>query len=232
MSIELRSLTVGYGQSVVLRDFSVSVEEDKSLAVLGLNGVGKTTLLNTLMGLLKPSAGSIVFEGEDITSLSPDRRVRRGLAYVPQGRGGFAELTVLENLRVIQESTPGVPKSAIDDAIDIFPRLKPLLKRRAGVLSGGQQQQLSIARALTTRPKLLLLDEPTEGIQPSIIEEIQSVLTTLRGSESLQVIVVEQFLDFALALTDQYLVLEHGSVTRTGVSADLGTDEAKELLVI
>ncbi len=232
MSIELRSLTVGYGQSVVLRDFSVSVEEDKSLAVLGLNGVGKTTLLNTLMGLLKPSAGSIVFESEDITSLSPDRRVRRGLAYVPQGRGGFAELTVLENLRVIQESTPGVPKSAIDDAIDIFPRLKPLLKRRAGVLSGGQQQQLSIARALTTKPKLLLLDEPTEGIQPSIIEEIQSVLTTLRGSESLQVIVVEQFLDFALALTDQYLVLEHGSVTRTGVSADLGTDEAKELLVI
>jgi urea transport system ATP-binding protein len=197
---------------------------------MGRNGVGKTTLLNTVMGVLPATAGAVTFDGRDVTKLKPHERVRLGMGYVPQGHQCFPQLSVLGNLLVTAEAAKA-PKGAIDAALEIFPRLKPLLKRRAGHLSGGQQQQLAIARVLVTGPRMLILDEPTEGIQPSIIQEIEEAIERLHAS-GLAVLLVEQYLDIALRLADRFVILDGGHVVRTGAAEELNGEDVHRLLAV
>jgi urea transport system ATP-binding protein len=197
---------------------------------MGRNGVGKTTLLKSIMGLLKPRAGVITFQGHDLTTLSPDQRARRGIGYVPQGRDIFPDLTVLENLRVglvaRGESNGAIP----DEIFQLFPVLKTMLTRKGGVLSGGQQQQLAIARTLVTRPTLLLLDEPTEGIQPSIIIEIEDVIRRMKEAGKMSILLVEQYVDFARRLADYVYVMEKGSIVLAGKIQELSEADVKRYL--
>jgi urea transport system ATP-binding protein len=206
--LEVTELSVAYGRAQVLFGVSLEVPDDGLACVMGRNGVGKTTLLNAIMGVLRISSGRVRFDGRDLTRAKPYERVRAGLAYVPQGRGGFPQLTVRENLDVVQEASKRSSSAAVAEALDLFPRLVPLLGRKAGFLSGGQQQQLAIARALVTRPRLLVLDEPTEGIQPSIIHEIEDAVTELSRSAGLSILLVEQYVEFALRMADRYVVLD------------------------
>ncbi|MEO3856348.1 urea ABC transporter ATP-binding subunit UrtE [Acrocarpospora sp. B8E8] len=223
-------LESGYGRARVLFGVSLEVAPGQLVCVMGRNGVGKTTLLNTLMGVLPTTAGTVTFDDRDITKLKPHERVRLGLGYVPQGHETFPQLTVHGNLLVTLDAS-GNPASAMDEALDVFPRLKPLLKRRAGFLSGGQQQQLAIARALVTQPKLLILDEPTEGIQPSIIIEIEEAIEQLHAS-GIAILLVEQYLDLAMRLADRYVILDAGRVVHAGTAADLQGEEARRLLAV
>jgi len=222
----------GYGRTQVLFGVSLEVPDDGLMCLMGRNGVGKTTLLNTIMGVLPPTGGRVLFDGRDITKLSPYKRVRAGIAYVPQGREGFPHLTVGENLTVVAEATGRSDRTAIDEALDLFPRLKPILGRRAGFLSGGQQQQLAIARALVRRPSLLLLDEPTEGIQPSIIIEIEEAIAQLSATQGLSILLVEQFVEFALRLADRYVVLDAGEVVAAGDTATMEDGVVRKLLAV
>ncbi|SDR02976.1 urea ABC transporter ATP-binding subunit UrtE [Thermostaphylospora chromogena] len=224
-------LCAGYGSARVLFDVSLEVEPGRLVCVMGRNGVGKTTLLNTIMGVLPATAGSVVFDGRDVTRCRPHERVRLGMAYVPQGHETFPQLTVLGNLQVALEAAPRRDPAALEAALEVFPRLKPLLRRRAGFLSGGQQQQLAIARALVTRPRLLILDEPTEGIQPSIVQEIEEAIGRLHA-DGLAVLLVEQYLDLALRLADRFVVLDAGHVVRAGDVGDLDTPEVRRLLAV
>jgi urea transport system ATP-binding protein len=197
---------------------------------MGRNGVGKTTLLKSIMGLLRPRGGSIAFQGNDLTTLSPDQRAQRGIGYVPQGRDIFPDLTVLENLRVGLVAR-GQSNGAIPDEIfQLFPVLKTMLARKGGVLSGGQQQQLAIARALVTRPTLLLLDEPTEGIQPSIILEIEDVIRRIKEMGKMSILLVEQYVDFARRLADYVYVMEKGSIVLAGKIQELSEADVKRYL--
>lgn len=230
MSVE--HLDVAYGRSQVLFDVSFEVPDGSLVCIMGRNGVGKTTLLHTLMGVLPPRSGRVSFDGADITGLRSERRVRAGIGYVPQGHEVFGQLTVWENLLVVLEASDRAERAAIDEALDLFPRLRPLLKRRAGFLSGGQQQQLAIARALVGRPRLLLLDEPTEGIQPSIILEIEQAIAQLHQQGGLSILLVEQYLDFALRLADRYVVLDAGEVVRSGPATELANPEVRQLLSV
>jgi urea transport system ATP-binding protein len=182
------------------------------------------------MGVLPATAGAVTFDGRDVTKLKPHERVRLGMGYVPQGHQCFPQLSVLGNLLVTAEAAKA-PKSAIDEALEIFPRLKPLLKRRAGHLSGGQQQQLAIARVLVTGPRMLILDEPTEGIQPSIIQEIEEAIERLHAS-GLAVLLVEQYLDIALRLADRFVILDGGHVVRTGAAEELNGEDVHRLLAV
>ncbi|MDQ1428402.1 MAG: urea transport system ATP-binding protein [Acidimicrobiaceae bacterium] len=225
-------LRVAYGRSQVLHDVSLEVPDGSLVCVMGRNGVGKTTLLNSLMGVLPPNGGTVHFNGVDLTQARSEQRVQAGMGYVPQGHEAFAQLTVWENLLVVQEASSRGTRAQIDEALDLFPRLRPLLKRRAGFLSGGQQQQLAIARALVTRPTLLLLDEPTEGIQPSIILEIEAAIAGLHQQGELSILLVEQYLAFALRLADSYLVLEAGEVVRSGPASELADEEVRRLLSV
>ena len=212
-----------YGGSHILRDVSFEVPAGKVTALLGRNGVGKTTLLKALMGLVPVRSGQIVFERKDLTRAKPYERARAGLGYVPQGREVFPRLTVEENLLM------GV--SAIPPRIfELFPVLKSMLGRRGGDLSGGQQQQLAIGRALAMKPRLLILDEPTEGIQPSIIKEIERVIRALAATGEMAILLVEQYYDFARSLADQYLVMERGEIVARGAGADMERDAIKALL--
>jgi urea transport system ATP-binding protein len=229
--LKVSALDVAYGRAQVLFGVDLEVPAGALVCVMGRNGVGKTTLLNALMGILGPSAGSVEFEGETITKTSTPDRVRRGMGYVPQGHETFPQLTVYENLQVTWEAAKG-KKGAIDEALDVFPRLRPFLKRRAGFLSGGQQQQLAMARALVTGPKLLILDEPTEGIQPSIVAEIEEVIERLHKETGLAILLVEQYLDFAVRLADSFIVLDAGRVVRAGTGADLQNEDLVRLLAI
>jgi len=229
--LSVEALEAGYGRARVLFGVSLTVEPGRLVCVMGRNGVGKTTLLNTIMGVLPATAGKVTFEGKDVTRLKPHERVRLGMGYVPQGHETFPQLTVLGNLQVTLDASPHRDPSAIDEALEVFPRLKPLLKRRAGFLSGGQQQQLAIARALVTRPKLLILDEPTEGIQPSIILEIEEAIGRLHAS-GLAVLVVEQYLDLALRLADRFVILDGGRVVRSGDAEELRDEEVHRLLAV
>jgi urea transport system ATP-binding protein len=224
------SLEVAYGRARVLVGVSLEVPGSTVTCVIGRNGVGKTTLLNAVMGVLRPSAGRVTWEGRDLTRLHPYERVRAGLAYVPQGHATFPLLTVRENLMVVLEATRSRDRSAVDEALDMFPRLVPLLGRRAGFLSGGQQQQLAIARALVSRPRLLLLDEPTEGIQPSIILEIEDAVARLRARAEMSILLVEQYVEFALRLADRYAVLDAGEVVARGDVASLEAGGVGRLL--
>jgi urea transport system ATP-binding protein len=230
--LEVVDLDVSYGRTQVLFGVGLVVPDDGLACVMGRNGVGKTTLLNAVMGLLRPSRGRITFDGRDLGRMKPYDRVRAGLAYVPQGRGGFPQLTVAENLSVVQEASARSSPTAISEVLDVFPRLVPLLGRRAGFLSGGQQQQLAMARALVTRPKLLVLDEPTEGIQPSIIHEIEDTIVALSREAGLSILLVEQYVEFALRLADRYAVLDAGRVVDSGETGALDDTKVRELMAV
>ncbi len=232
MILSVTGIDVAYGRAPVLHGIDLEIPEGGFLCLLGRNGVGKTTLLNTIMGVLSPTAGAVRFDGHDITGASPCARVAAGMGYVPQGRDGFPHLTVAENLDVVMEASARGDRSAVNDVLDRFPRLVPLLGRRAGNLSGGQKQQLAMARALVTRPRLLVLDEPTEGIQPSIIDEIEDALATLRKSGGLAFLLVEQYVEFALRLADTYAVMEGGRILDTGPASSLHADDASRLLAV
>lgn len=213
--LELDDIHVGYGRSVVLHGISLTVPAGGVATVLGHNGAGKSTLLRAAIGLLKARTGTVRLAGEDITGLAPYQRVARGMAYVPQGQQCFPHLTTAENLQLVADGrTRG--KAAMADALDLFPALVGLLGRRAGLLSGGQRQQLAIARALITSPTMLLLDEPTEGIQPTVVAEIERTILTLAGRGGLSVLLVEQHIGFALKAAERYHVLEAGRVTSSG----------------
>ncbi len=232
MILSVKGLDVAYGRAPVLHGIDLEIPDDGFVCLLGRNGVGKTTLLNTVMGVLSPSAGQVHLDGRDVTGASPCARVAGGMGYVPQGRDGFSHLTVAENLEVVMEASVRGDRTAVDEVLDRFPRLVPLLGRRAGNLSGGQKQQLAMARALVTRPRLLVLDEPTEGIQPSIIDEIEDALVTLRQAGGLAFLLVEQYVEFALRLADTYAVMESGRIVDTGPASSLHADDASRLLAV
>jgi len=230
--LQVTGLEAAYGRARVLFGIDLAVEPGQLMCVMGRNGVGKTTLLNSIMGVLTPTAGKVVFDGRDVTRLPTYERVRLGMGYVPQGHETFPQLTVAENLQVTLEATKHKDKRAVDEALEVFPRLKEMLKRRAGFLSGGQQQQLAIARALVTRPRMLILDEPTEGIQPSIVQEIEEAIERLHKEKGLAVLLVEQYLELALRLADGFVILDGGMVQRTGTADDLRDEEVKRLLAV
>src|SRR5258706_13922662 len=211
--LEVNAIDLHYGAAQALRSVSLTAEPGKVTCVLGRNGVGKTSLLDALAGQHPVSRGSISFDGQDITSLKPSDRARRGIAYVPQGREIFPLLTVEENLKTGFAPLKREERSIPDDVFALFPVLNSMLGRRGGDLSGGQQQQLAIGRALVMRPRLLLLDEPTEGIQPSIIKDIGRAIAYLRNLGQIAIVLVEQYLDFACELGDHFAVLERGAVT-------------------
>ena len=219
--LSVERLKVSYGQSQVIPELSMSVGESEIVAVMGRNGMGKTTLFKAMIGLLPAKAGAIRVHGEDVTARAPYERVSRGLAYVPQGRMVFPTLTVEENIKTgLRSSSAEVP----GELYEFFPVLKDMRKRRGGNLSGGQQQQLVIARALASDPKVLLLDEPTEGIQPSIIKELAEILRRIREQRQLAIVVSEQVLSFALAVADRVLVLDRGRLVQESARAEV--DEA------
>jgi urea transport system ATP-binding protein len=220
----MTDVEVGYGRTAVVHGVTLEVPADGVVAVLGHNGAGKTTLLRAAVGLLPTRSGRILLGGEDVTGTVPHQRVRRGLAYVPQGQQSFGQLTTRENLQVVAD-TRARGGALVDDALDMFPALRAVLTRRAGLLSGGQRQQLAIARALITQPKLLVLDEPTEGIQPSVVAEIEETILGLTRRGGLSVLLVEQHVGFALRAAARYYVLTSGRVSAEGRGgADSVTD--------
>ena len=220
-----------YGGSHILRNVSFEVPPGKVTALLGRNGVGKTTLLKALMGLVSTRSGEIVFESKNMTSSKPHERARAGVGYVPQGREIFPRLTVEENLVMGLATRPA--RSPVPARVyELFPVLKTMLRRRGGDLSGGQQQQLAIGRALAMQPRLLILDEPTEGIQPSIIKEIERAIRTLAASGEMAILLVEQYYDFARSLADQYLVMERGEIVKSGAGVDMERDDVRRLLAV
>ena len=223
-------LDVAYGGSQVLWGVDLRVGAGDVVCLMGRNGVGKTTLLKTIMGLLPVRRGRVTFDGADITQWSADRRARAGIGYVPQGREIFPHLSVEENLRVAQLGCGRA--DGMDDVLELFPALRRLLARKGGVLSGGEQQMLAIGRALLTRPKLLILDEPTEGIQPSIILEIEDAIRQIRSDLGLAVLLVEQYLDFAERLADAYVIMAKGAVVAAGATRDLRPDQVKQHLAV
>jgi urea transport system ATP-binding protein len=228
--LSVANLDQYYGGSHILRDLSFDVPDGKVTALLGRNGVGKSTLLKTLMGLVPARTGAVKFAGQNLTHARPDARARAGIGYVPQGREIFARLSVGENLEIGLATKPGaaVPKRIFE----MFPVLAQMLHRRGGDLSGGQQQQLAIGRALAMGPTLLILDEPTEGIQPSIIKDIERVIRSLAQSGEMAILLVEQYYDFARSLADQYIVMERGEILARGRGADMDRDRVKELLAV
>jgi urea transport system ATP-binding protein len=228
--LSVEGLDVAYGGSQVLWSVDLEVPDGRVVCLMGRNGVGKTTLLRATMGLLPVRAGRVAFDGSDVTRWSPDRRARAGIGYVPQGREIFPHLTVAENLRM---AGLGCGRStSFDDALELFPKLRGLLSRKGGVLSGGEQQMLAIGRALLTRPKLLMLDEPTEGIQPSIILEIEEAIRRIKTELGLAVLLVEQYLDFAERLADSYVILAKGAVVARGGTGDLNVEAVRHHLAV
>ncbi|MCL5999635.1 MAG: urea ABC transporter ATP-binding subunit UrtE [Chloroflexi bacterium] len=216
--LEVKHLQVSYGESVIVNDVSLSAPAGQIVCLIGPNGVGKTTLMKAIMGTLKARKGSIVFEGQEVTHQSTHMRAQSGIGYVPQGRGIFNHLTVYENLLMGFEAAADkrVRVERIEAMYALFPVLKEMRKRVAGTLSGGQQQQLAIARALIRKPKLLLLDEPTEGIQPSIMIQIEEIILELHRQGEITILLVEQFIDFALNVADYYYVMQTGQVVTQG----------------
>ena len=221
MMLDVQGLKTAYGRIPILHGVSFAVKEGEFVGILGHNGMGKTTLLKALMGFLPATGGRVHFAGADITAAEPYQRARLGLGYVPQGREIFPALTVLDNLRMGCSKQAGGEQATIDEVMEEFPQLKRLLDRAGGALSGGEQQLLAIARCLCGKPRLVLLDEPTEGIQPSIIDEIVETLQRLRDNSGLTMILVEQNLDFIAALSQRILIIQKGAITREVRSGDL-----------
>ncbi|KJV26199.1 urea ABC transporter ATP-binding protein [Aquitalea magnusonii] len=231
--LDIQELDQYYGGSHILRRVSLQAEIGQVTCLLGRNGVGKSTLLRCLMGQLPAKNGSIRWQGEDISRCAPHQRVARGIAYVPQGREIFGRLTVEENLRMGLARFGGKAGREIPASVyEMFPVLYDMRQRRGGDLSGGQQQQLAIGRALVSQPSLLVLDEPTEGIQPSIIKQIGEVIRNLAARRDMAILLVEQYYDFAEALADRYMVMSRGEVIRCGAGSDMARDGVRELLAI
>ncbi len=219
-----------YGSAQSLRHVSLTIGEGQCVALLGRNGAGKTTLLRCMAGLLRPSAGLMELHGEAMMAWPSFRRARAGIGFVPQGRDIFADLTVGENLAVSMKAQRVRDPAVLEEVCALFPVLRTMWRRRGGDLSGGQQQQLAIGRALMGRPRLLLLDEPTEGIQPSIVKSIETVIAGLKGRMS--ILLVEQYYDFARTLADRYVVLNRGAVVASGAGADMDRDDVSRYLSI
>jgi urea transport system ATP-binding protein len=230
--LKVEAIRLYYGAAQALRRVSVSAEAGKITCVLGRNGVGKSSLLRAIVGHQPTSGGRVLLDGEDITRLKAYERARRGIAYVPQGREIFPLLTVRENLETGFARLPKAERKISEELFELFPILKSMLARRGGDLSGGQQQQLAIARALVTRPRLLVLDEPTEGIQPSIIKDIGRAITYLRQQGKMAILLVEQYFDFARELADSYAVMERGEVVLAGKGANMVESEVRRYLTV
>jgi len=231
--LEVNTINQYYGGSHILRDVSLTAPVGECSVVLGRNGVGKTTLLKCLMGVLPIKSGQILLDGKDISKLSPENRVRAGMAYVPQGRDIFSTLTVEENILIGMAKFKGSKAKKVPNHLyEIFPVLDEMSQRRGGDLSGGQQQQLAIARALASEPRVLILDEPTEGIQPSIIKDIGRVIRRLADQGDMAIILVEQFYDFAEELADNYTVMARGQVIAQGMGRDMPEKGIRELVAI
>lgn len=231
--LQVEALNQYYGAAHILRGISLEVKKGECLTLLGRNGVGKTTLLKCLMGVLPVASGRVTFEGMEITRRAPHERARAGIAYVPQGREIFARLTVEENLMMGMAVLPARRAKKIKGEVyELFPVLKDMLRRRGGDLSGGQQQQLAIARALLAEPRLIIFDEPTEGIQPSIIKDIERVIRLLRERGDMGILLCEQYFDFAHALADRFVVLSRGEVVAAGNQAEMGSESVKRHLAV
>ncbi len=231
--LDVQKVDQFYGTSHTLRGISLSVKRGECMALLGRNGVGKTTLLKCLMGVQSISSGSISFEGADISKLAPHARAKMGMAYVPQGREIFARLTVEENILMgMATKSSREARNIQEDIFELFPVLRTMLSRRGGDLSGGQQQQLAIARALVAQPKLIIFDEPTEGIQPSIIKDIARVINLLRNRGDIAILLCEQYFDFARELADRFVVLSRGEVVATGDRSEMDSEEVKRHLSV
>jgi len=231
--LEVRGLCASYGESQVLWDVSLEVPPGQVVCLMGRNGVGKTTLLKTIMGLVPARSGQVLFDGSELTRRRPEERVARGIGYVPQGREIFPNLSVAENLEIGRLGSPAGRRrgAALDDVFALFPKLAQLLGRKGGVLSGGEQQQLAIARVLLTEPKLLIMDEPTEGIQPSVIQQIEDAIQRIKG-KGIAVLLVEQYVEFAWRLADAYAIMRKGAIVSRGATADLHEELVREHLTI
>lgn len=231
--LNVQDINQYYGSSHTLRGITMSVKQGECMALLGRNGVGKTTLLQCLMGVQPLASGSIHFDGKDISKLAPHARAALGIAYVPQGREIFARLTVEENILMGMATKPSQQAKRIKNEIfDLFPVLRTMLSRRGGDLSGGQQQQLAIARALVAEPKLIIFDEPTEGIQPSIIKDIGRVIRLLRDRGDIAILLCEQYFDFAQELADRFVVLSRGEVVAQGDQTQMDSEDVKKHLSV
>ncbi|MEU5153570.1 urea ABC transporter ATP-binding subunit UrtE [Glycomyces sp. NPDC021274] len=229
--LRLRNLTCGYGRTPVVHDIDLDVGADEVVAVMGHNGVGKTTLLRAVVGLIPVMSGTIELDGRPVNRTPANQRVKAGMAYVPQGQQCFAHLTTGENLRLVADGRKH-GKALIDAQLDLFPALRPLLARQAGLLSGGQRQQLAIARALITEPRLLILDEPTEGIQPNVVAEIEATVVDLAGRGGLSVLLVEQHLGFALQAASRFAVLRSGRVASRGETGAGAVARVREAMAL
>lgn len=230
--LEINQIDLYYGASQALKSVDLRAEKGKVTCVMGRNGVGKTSLLKAIAGHQPVSTGEIIWEDQNITGKAPYQRAADGIAYVPQGREIFPLLTVFENLQTGFASLPRALRHVPDEIFDLFPVLKDMLSRRGGDLSGGQQQQLAIARALVTRPRLLILDEPTEGIQPSIIKDIERVIRTLSERGEMAILLVEQYFDFARSLADDYAVMDRGEVVLYGAGSDMVEEDVRRYLTV
>ena len=230
----VESLSVAYGQSRVLFDITMDVQDGQVVCLMGRNGVGKTTLLKSIMGLLKPRSGKVSFFDQNLTNWPPHKRARSGIGYVPQGRLIFPFLSVHENLLMGLESkrNNGSSSDDIEEMYSLFPALKVNPSKNAGTLSGGQQQQLAFARAMICRPRLLLLDEPTEGLQPSIVQEIEDLIISLRERRDTSILLVEQSLDFALSVADHCFLMEKGEIVLEGPTNSLDHNMMRDYLAV
>lgn len=237
MTLVLDHVNAYYGESHILRDVSFTIEPGEVVCLMGRNGVGKTTTLKTLTGLLPVRSGTISFVGQDITHAKTDRRAKVGLAYVPQGREIIPHLSVYQNLQLGYWNRPTIhgdvsEQAAFEEVYHLFPKLTQILNRPGGVLSGGEQQQLAIGRAILSSPKLLLLDEPTEGIQPSIVDQIEDVIIGFKQSRRFAILLVEQGLHFAARLAEKYVVMARGAVKAQGKSTELNADMVRQHLTV
>jgi ABC-type branched-subunit amino acid transport system ATPase component len=233
MTLEAHNVTAGYGPITVLRDVSMQVASGEVLGVLGRNGMGKSTLIRCLCGLIRPDTGRIVFDGQDITSIAPHERARLGMTTVVQGRGMFAKLTVRESLEMGRIASGRARRSRVDEVLDYFPRLKERLSQSAGTLSGGEQQMLAIGRGLMTDPTLMLLDEPSDGIMPVLVNQIADILVAINRNERTTLVIVEQNVPMLFRMTDRFIILEKGQIVTAGSREQIAaSDVMKEYLAI
>lgn len=230
--LNLSEINVSYDGSRILRGVTLTVPEKSLVCLMGRNGVGKTTTLKSIVGLIRPESGSVKLAGTDLSAMKPDQRAREGIGYVPQGRDIFPHLTVWENLKLSLVVHGAKANGKVDRVLELFPILKEFLQRKGGVLSGGQQQQLAIARALLTDPKILILDEPTEGIQPNIIDLIGDTLLKIKKEGKISILLVEQYLDFCLNVGDSFYIMDRGAIVAQGSIAHLNEEIVKKHLTV